>query len=411
MEEHFVCTSSDPDVSWEVIKDIGWERGGEPVGYVIADLLCVDEPIAEAIRSHLADRFYDHEEAEMCMESRYDESAQYEEADVDDSEFWNDWRDLVQSLKTHSRFFNSKAKQVFNEIFDGLDELSPTDSHSVFKQAGVGKEITHLFRARILSRSQIEEALKFPVQNLGPPPSKLARAGRMNPHGISVFYGATDCETAVAEVRPPVGSDVLVGRFEIIRPIQLLDLEAMQKAYKRGTCFNPTDVHAFKRAKFLRALGAIISRAVLPGDEPFEYLPTQAMAEYLSNREDLELDGILFGSAQTSSNGQNVVLFHEASRVETQEIAADTETTVRHYEVYDDGYESDFTVWVEPRVEEHEGGEERVYSDECHISTSRDTLRLNLEAMSIHHVERIECKTQERRVWRHVQSEQDKDHF
>ena len=125
----------------------------------------------------------------------------------------------------------------------------------------------------------------------------------MNPLGIPVFYGATGSETAITEVRPPVGSDVLIGRFEMIRPIRLLDFEAMQKAYKRGTYFNPSDVHAFKRWKFLRSPGAVISRPILPSDEPFEYLPTQAMSEYLSNRADLKLDGILFGSAQTSSKG------------------------------------------------------------------------------------------------------------
>jgi hypothetical protein len=158
MEEHFVRTSTEPDMSWEAIKEFGWERGGDEVGYVIADLLCVDTEIAEAVRSNLDDRFYDHEEAQMGMESCYDEFAQYEETGVDDSEFWNDWHDLVESLKTQSRYFNSKAEQVFARIFDGLDEMSPKVSHSVIQYAGVGTEIPHLFRARILSRSEIDEA-------------------------------------------------------------------------------------------------------------------------------------------------------------------------------------------------------------------------------------------------------------
>jgi RES domain len=48
----------------------------------------------------------------------------------------------------------------------------------------------------------------------------------MNAQGIAVFYGATDPLVALADVRPPVGSTVAVGRFELIRPVRLLDVEA-----------------------------------------------------------------------------------------------------------------------------------------------------------------------------------------
>ena len=53
-----------------------------------------------------------------------------------------------------------------------------------------------------------------------------AAAGRMNARGISVFYGANDPLVALSEVRPPVGARVAIARFEIIRPIKLLDLTA-----------------------------------------------------------------------------------------------------------------------------------------------------------------------------------------
>jgi len=49
----------------------------------------------------------------------------------------------------------------------------------------------------------------------------------MNARGVSVFYGAIDPRVALAEVRPPVGSRVAVARFEIIRPLRLLDLNAL----------------------------------------------------------------------------------------------------------------------------------------------------------------------------------------
>ena len=104
------------------------------------------------------------------------------------------------------------------------------------------------------------------------------------------------------------------------------------------------------------------------------------------------------------------MLFHEASRVETHEIAVDTETTVQHHEVYEDGYETDYFVWTKPQAEKR-GGKEQHRSDECHVTVSRDTLRLSLDTLRIHHVDRVQCKTHKYRVARHVQTEQDFDHF
>ena len=43
----------------------------------------------------------------------------------------------------------------------------------------------------------------------------------MNAKGISTFYGATNEDIALAEVRPPVGSQVAIARFDIIRPLLL----------------------------------------------------------------------------------------------------------------------------------------------------------------------------------------------
>lgn len=46
----------------------------------------------------------------------------------------------------------------------------------------------------------------------------------MNSTGISVFYGATDDQTAIAEFRLSVGSWVVTATFEVIRPLRLLNL-------------------------------------------------------------------------------------------------------------------------------------------------------------------------------------------
>jgi RES domain len=84
----------------------------------------------------------------------------------------------------------------------------------------------------------------------------------MNARGIAVFYGATHAKVALAETRPPVGSRVLVGRFEITRPLKLLDDEALRSIYVKGSVFDSTWLDRLKKAKFL---GDLSHRITMPG--------------------------------------------------------------------------------------------------------------------------------------------------
>ena len=107
--------------------------------------------------------------------------------------------------------------------------------------AGPGASLGAVYRARFFqSDDKLEVALTRPDKHIGPPLSAFANAGRMNAHGISVFYGASDPMVALAEVRPPVGSKVAVARFEIVRPIRLLDPTALGDDATIGSIFDPT---------------------------------------------------------------------------------------------------------------------------------------------------------------------------
>jgi hypothetical protein len=129
----------------------------------------------------------------------------------------------------------------------------------------------------------------------------------MNAHGIGVFYGATDPLIGLAEVRPPVGSKVVVGRFELLRPLQLLDIDALQSVNAEGSIFDRDYVRRKRRAAFLRWLSRRITQPVMPDDEPFDYLPTQAIADSLAAEATPPLDGILYPSVQGKEGKLNVV--------------------------------------------------------------------------------------------------------
>ena len=132
-----------------------------------------------------------------------------------------------------------------------------------------------------------------------------------------MFYGAFDPETCVAEVRPPAGSFVVLGKFTIVRNLQLLDIGALQNLFvKKDSFFDPEFRHLLDKARFLKRLVDIMSRPILPSDEDYHYLPTQAIAEYLSEKMEPQIDGLVFPSSQLGGSGENVVLFRGASSVE-----------------------------------------------------------------------------------------------
>ena len=51
---------------------------------------------------------------------------------------------------------------------------------------------------------------------------------------------------------------------------------------------------------------------IMSQDEALEYLPTQAVAEFLANRTTPRFHGIVFRSTQTGEAGRNIVLFNHA---------------------------------------------------------------------------------------------------
>ncbi len=148
---------------------------------------------------------------------------------------------------------------------------------------------------------------------------------------------------AIAEVRPPVGSQVVVAKFIVCRPLRLLDLTALDAVHESGSIFDPTLKRRLERASFLRTLGGRMARPVMPDDESFEYLPTQAVADFLATMNEPRLDGIIFPSAQTKA-GRNVVLFHQAARVEPLNLPPGTTIDASTGDWTEDGWEPGYSV-------------------------------------------------------------------
>jgi len=180
----------------------------------------------------------------------------------------------------------------------------------------------------------------------------------MNPRNISVFYGATHPKIALSELRPSVGSTVVMGEFEVLRPLKLLNLKRLQKVFTTGSIFDPDYTVKLGKTHFLKSLVTIMTRPTNPNNSDAEYLPTQLIADYLANANTATIDGILYPSSQTKKSGMNVVLFRSASKVEEIEIPEGTEIRTRMWEDYEDGSERSYSVveWVRNRYDKKKSG-------------------------------------------------------
>lgn len=402
---------------WAMHKDsessFEFEPDGEQTVYAIMNAADVSETIADDIQEFLQDRYSDIDSAQIGETTEYDSDIYYEEALPDGREWQETWQSFERSLKTEARFFSSRALDVLNSVFKGIDVMTTKQGGGLLAEGGPGTSYEYLYRARAFqSEGKLRSALLRPDKELGPPPSAFAASGRMNAKGIAVFYGASDPETAVAEVRPPVGCEVAIGRFQLVRPLQLLDLTALGGVTATGSIFDPEYASTLSRIMFLRSLSRRMARPVMPDDQDSDYLPTQAVADFLATGTVTELDGIIFPSVQVAGGKQNVVLFHKASLVDKIVIPDGAETDVDTYSEDDDGPYRDYqVVWrlkavEEPKVKPIEDdplgaflGFSSVADDELDFGSGREvTLKITPKDLEVRIVNAVVFDTDDHKV-------------
>ena len=390
-------------------SDYDWERKGEQTVWAIMNATDIPEKAAADIQRFLADRHADYDGIEA--ETEFGDEVHYEEKGTDDARWQEEWRNFERALKTEARFFRQSAARHLASVFAGIDTMQTHDGRPIIVDAGPEQELNAIYRARVFqSHEKLEEALARADRHLGSPPSAAAAAGRMNARGIAVFYGANSALVALSEVRPPVGSHVVVARFEIIRSLRLLDLTALRAVTTdRGSIFDPTYIARLERAMFLRNLSSRITRPVMPDDEPSEYLATQAIADFLATESALPLDGIIFPSVQAAGAALNIVLFHKAALVERIELPADTDVSVSSGHWEEDGWEIEYSVAerVPPKDAKTPAKDPWDFEDVRTDWTDDDfhpglaTMRIDLQSVCVHRVQAVIFKTEDHNVtWR-----------
>ncbi len=156
-----------------------------------------------------------------------------------------------------------------------------------------------------LWRVRVHDAEEQPVtgEELGSPPRQLAnQPNRMSPEGVSMFYGASDFETACQETIDPVRTSQRVvtgGAFVTTKQIYMLDLFDLPPL----PSFWAADGMGQAASRFLRRFRKEISRPIERGrSHHLEYIPTQAFTEFvrfgLKTRETESISAVRYPSSR-----------------------------------------------------------------------------------------------------------------
>lgn len=389
------CDSDKPTLSMKVLGDkTDWlieiyyspeyydelkdEIDGDPLDYILDEEITSNAEVIEDLAENLKNRWFEWDTHEHI----YGEDPHFSPSITTTDKLSQKWSLMEKTLRESNRFFNQEAFDTFEEVFGYLFENHPSAFITLPAE-------TSLFRGRIFkSEDEIADALRKPEARLGPPPSDIAPSGRMNARGISVFYGATSQVNAISEVRPPVGSFVVVSEFNLLRPVRLLDLTSLSRLGVNGISkFSPEYLHRYERSSFIKTLSRKLVMPVVPELAESNYLLTQAIADYLSITPRYALDGIMFASAQIPSNkseekANNVILFHKSSSV----LNAERRTNEAEVEIFKVDESGEF---FEPEISTSSNDFNNNSVVPSSMKPRRDVLALNLDRIVIHEVKGV----------------------
>lgn len=188
LNEHFYRTATEPsDMESTMLQegDFDWERKGDPITLIIEESAEIELQPAEDIQKVLEGRNHHFDTDTIGEEEEFEEDAHYARKGVDVAESQAGWLQFEKSLKTQARYFSRMAESTLASVFEGITDHKTRDGQPVIVEAGPDRQLAAVYRARVFqSDEKLEEALRRPDRDIGPPPPLAAAAGRMNAHGI-----------------------------------------------------------------------------------------------------------------------------------------------------------------------------------------------------------------------------------
>lgn len=215
------------------------------------------------------------------------------------------YRIFEREVRQKSRFIHAKQGEKFLEIVletsEQFAETIPCGSKFWRAQIGLDEK-----------KSKRDKLFVHPPYRMKPRRGK-APEGRANPKGIPYLYLAEKGETAIAEVRPWVGSYVSVSKFRICKDIKVINFTGAKfesQKYQHleippwDLMYRKEPEPAVRNDIVWVDINNAFAKPVTPNDELADYAPTQIIAEYLK---EANIDGIVYKSSL--GPGSNIALF------------------------------------------------------------------------------------------------------
>jgi hypothetical protein len=298
------------------------EFAGDQLEYAVGEFTeSESEEIADALAKELVkgDGYWPPDGEEPF----YDEGYGYVYHEYDDRHHSFLWEKFCNSITHEKRFFNNKAQELLAEIFDGIQWQRDQSKNPPIYEITLQSDQAKIHRARIADSEESRKNIQKDIaKELGPPPERKRKAGRMNSAGIATFYGGFNLNTCIAELRPVVGSVIVGAEFRLTRPIYVLDTTKFVAPMKAGSPFYKKYASRLSQWRFMQTFMNEIAKPISPSDEHIDYIPTQAVAEFFLHNdslkvgsEQIQVEAIIYKSAQYPS-GKNIVLLGDAANVE-----------------------------------------------------------------------------------------------
>jgi hypothetical protein len=234
--------------------------------------------------------------------------------------FVGGWESLKEILKHKIRFlfFDPSLKNTFedNESINPylvLDEAAKAIA-KMSLVVEVPAEALKIYRGRQHENAEDVATAKA----IGSPPAKNAKANRMSPPGISMFYGASDVETCEREVIDLNWKNTCftTGCFYNSIPLKLVDFTALPEI---PSLFDVQNREKRNVIGFLSAFIKDLSNPVKPDDQVhIEYIPTQVVTEFLKVK--LGVHGIVYGSVKNPGHKCTVIFADNEQMANANEI-------------------------------------------------------------------------------------------
>lgn len=210
------------------------------------------------------------------------------------------YRNFARHVTLSNRYVHdSEAKDFLDTL---IREAAPRGESiplgSIFWRAQLGHDWMPLLDPE--GRQYDETPSPFSPERMKPLRNR-AREGRANPKGIPYLYVSTQRDTAMAEVRPWLGSYVSVAQFKILRDRRVVN--CTEEARPGHFYFGAVPPEKWDDTVWAD-IDYAFSRPVTASDDDAEYVPTQIIAELFKTA---GFEGLAYRSSL--GPGHNLVLF------------------------------------------------------------------------------------------------------